>query len=224
MQQQKPISRIRHLREAQKISQERVARHVGVSQVSLRDWETDEIDKVGEHIQQILLCAALKCTPEDLYTLPPSARSKTLKQIRQEMKDGSIPTEDLPLCNIAELRKKQKLTQTALAEAIGIEDKTLQNWERGRTALGKICHTILLCQVLNCKIQDLVSHILETDIERFCQKIRCTVAEISEYLPATDTNCFNVVESRVEVQGLDTIRDNIRDKILKAHVTDERKI
>lgn len=36
------------------------------------------------------------------------------------------------LANIKELRKKAGLTQSALAKAVGVDIKTIQNWEAGR--------------------------------------------------------------------------------------------
>lgn len=49
---------------------------------------------------------------------------------------------DKDLENIKELRKKVGLTQTALAEAVGVDIKTIQNWEAGR-AIPKTKYGIL---------------------------------------------------------------------------------
>lgn len=57
---------------------------------------------------------------------------------------------------IAECRKRQKLTQQALAEKLGVSDRTVGNWENGRN-MPDLSLFKTLCQTLNISLNDLMS-------------------------------------------------------------------
>lgn len=57
---------------------------------------------------------------------------------------------------IAELRKEKGITQHQLADALGVETATVQNWERSRTGVNMFVVISKLCKILNCKPDDLV--------------------------------------------------------------------
>lgn len=53
-------------------------------------------------------------------------------------------------------RKKKKLTQSALAEKLGVTDKSISNWENGRN-MPDLALFKPLCQILDISINDLIS-------------------------------------------------------------------
>lgn len=58
-----------------------------------------------------------------------------------------------------ELRKRAGLTQQELADAIGLRsNQTVSNWEKNK-AVPQLTpeQTLVLCQKLNCSLQDLVN-------------------------------------------------------------------
>lgn len=57
---------------------------------------------------------------------------------------------------IAECRKKQNLTQTQLAEKLGITDRAVSKWENGR-AMPDSSLMLDLCSILNISVNDLLS-------------------------------------------------------------------
>ncbi len=58
--------------------------------------------------------------------------------------------------NIVRLRKQLNLSQRDIADALGITDQTVSNWEQRRTEPKlTIRQTILLCRVLECTLEDL---------------------------------------------------------------------
>ncbi len=57
---------------------------------------------------------------------------------------------------IAERRKLQKLTQAQLAESLGITDRAVSKWERGR-ALPDVSVMPELCRILGITVNDLLS-------------------------------------------------------------------
>lgn len=57
---------------------------------------------------------------------------------------------------LVELRQKVGVTQEALAEALGVTDHTVRNWEKGRAEPRlTIRQTKRLCAVLQCSLEDL---------------------------------------------------------------------
>ncbi len=57
---------------------------------------------------------------------------------------------------IAECRKKQNLTQSQLAEKLGITDRAVSKWENGR-AMPDSSLMLDLCSILNISVNDLLS-------------------------------------------------------------------
>lgn len=53
-------------------------------------------------------------------------------------------------------RKKKKLTQSALAEKLGVTDKSISNWENGRN-MPDLALFKPLCEILDISINDLIS-------------------------------------------------------------------
>lgn len=57
---------------------------------------------------------------------------------------------------ILECRKEKKLTQTELAEKLGVTDKSVSNWENGRN-MPDLSLFKPLCEILDISINDLIS-------------------------------------------------------------------
>lgn len=57
---------------------------------------------------------------------------------------------------ISECRKKKKLTQSELAERLGVTDKSVSNWENGRN-MPDLSLFKPLCEELDISINDLIS-------------------------------------------------------------------
>jgi transcriptional regulator with XRE-family HTH domain len=56
---------------------------------------------------------------------------------------------------ISELRDRQKLTQRELAEAVGVTETTIANWEKGRSATEWFVRIDRLCKALGVSPGDL---------------------------------------------------------------------
>lgn len=59
---------------------------------------------------------------------------------------------------IMNLRKRQNLTQRQLAQAVGVTDQTISNWEQGvyKPRLTP-AQTLALCRILECSLEELVA-------------------------------------------------------------------
>ena len=62
---------------------------------------------------------------------------------------------EMHLSQIAELRKKKKLTQRQLADSVGVDPSTIRNWERHRAGVDIFVKVAKLCAVLDCQPADL---------------------------------------------------------------------
>lgn len=62
---------------------------------------------------------------------------------------------------ISNLRKRLHLTQREVAKAVGVDDQTISNWEKGKSK-PKLdpAQTFALCKVLQCSLEELASAIL----------------------------------------------------------------
>ncbi len=57
---------------------------------------------------------------------------------------------------LAELRKQAGVTQVALAEALGVTDHTIRNWEKSREEPRlSVWQVKMLCRLLQCSLNDL---------------------------------------------------------------------
>lgn len=59
---------------------------------------------------------------------------------------------------IAHLRNELGLTQAQLAVLVGVTNNTIQNWEKGRSGVDQIEKFLKLCEVLDCKLKDLIAY------------------------------------------------------------------
>ncbi len=60
--------------------------------------------------------------------------------------------------NIAELRKKARITQAQLAVFIGVSTNTIQNWEKDN-GLDQLEKYLKLCEFFDCDIRDLIKYV-----------------------------------------------------------------
>ena len=59
--------------------------------------------------------------------------------------------------NLVKLRKSRNLTQRQVAEAVGVTDQAISNWERGKTELRLTAvQWVNLIKVLQCSPKELV--------------------------------------------------------------------
>lgn len=65
----------------------------------------------------------------------------------------------IPVSKIAELRRRAELTQRQLADAVGVTESTIANYERGRNALKWFERVARLCKALNCTPDELIGYI-----------------------------------------------------------------
>lgn len=57
---------------------------------------------------------------------------------------------------LVNLRHKAKVTQKTLADALGVSDHTIRNWEKGRAeAELQLWQVKALCRTLQCSLEDL---------------------------------------------------------------------
>ncbi|KPQ34598.1 MAG: putative transcriptional regulator [Phormidesmis priestleyi Ana] len=64
------------------------------------------------------------------------------------------------------LRKKAKVTQEALSDALGITDHTYRNWIKGRSEPTMTVRQMKrLCELLECSLDDLPDDFTEVDLQ-----------------------------------------------------------
>lgn len=59
------------------------------------------------------------------------------------------------MSKVAELRKRQGLTQRQVADLVGVDPSTVRNWERDRGGVESFVKFAKLCHVLECQPSDL---------------------------------------------------------------------
>ena len=67
---------------------------------------------------------------------------------------------------VAELRKRESLTQLELAQAVGVTESTISNWEKGRNSLVWFERVAKLCKKLNCTPEDLIGYAVTESVEK----------------------------------------------------------
>ncbi|MBW4422222.1 MAG: helix-turn-helix domain-containing protein [Myxacorys californica WJT36-NPBG1] len=65
----------------------------------------------------------------------------------------------IPVSKVAELRRKADLTQLELAQAVGVTESTISNWEKGRNALVWFERVARLCKTLECSPEQLIDYV-----------------------------------------------------------------
>ena len=79
-----------------------------------------------------------------------------VKEYNENMKRGVFMNQENIGKFILECRKAKKLTQSELAEKLGVTDKSISNWENGRN-MPDLSLFKPLCEVLDISINDLIS-------------------------------------------------------------------
>jgi transcriptional regulator with XRE-family HTH domain len=62
---------------------------------------------------------------------------------------------EIYMSKVAELRKRQGLTQRQVADLVGVDPSTVRNWERDRGGVESFVKFAKLCKVLDCQPADL---------------------------------------------------------------------
>lgn len=63
------------------------------------------------------------------------------------------------MSRVAVLRKRAGLTQRQLADALGVTESTIANYEQGRNGLDWFERVAKLCKTLNCVPEDLIDYV-----------------------------------------------------------------
>ncbi len=64
----------------------------------------------------------------------------------------------IPVSKVAELRRELGLTQRQLADAVGVTESTISNWEKNRNGIEWFERVAKLCHALNCSPEDLIDY------------------------------------------------------------------
>lgn len=67
------------------------------------------------------------------------------------------------MSKVAELRKAQGLTQRDVADAVGVVESTIRNWENNRNSIEALQRFAKLCKVLHCSPDDLIEEVEISD-------------------------------------------------------------
>ena len=91
---------------------------------------------------------------------------------------------------ISECRKEKKLTQQALAEKLGVSDKTIGNWENGRN-MPDLSLFKPLCDILGISINEFLSR--ERISENYQEKFEENIINTIDYF----TNKLNIIRNNM---------------------------
>lgn len=80
--------------------------------------------------------------------------------------------------NLYNLRKKSKMTQDVLAEKVGVSRQSVSKWENGES-YPEMDNILILCNIFNCKINDLVHEDL-TDIDLLDEEVKMSVVKLKK--------------------------------------------
>ena len=113
----KPISKIKQLRERLGLSQTELAYIVGVSVDTIANWESGRrgLDAIERFIR---LCKCLKCMPEDLIMYP----SKVSTSLDLDINDFDVE-EEIDLLKSRILQRKTSLGSDSKVIDIDVEDE-----------------------------------------------------------------------------------------------------
>lgn len=101
---------------------------------------------------------------------------------------------------IAECRKNKKMTQSELAEKLGVSDKTIGNWENGRN-MPDLSLFKPLCNELNISINDLLSG-EKISKEKYQEKFEENIVNTIDYTNKQITNKNRNISTLLIVFGL----------------------
>ena len=105
---------LKHLREGFDLTQQELAQLLEVSPVTVTAWETGKSRPRQVNLTQIA-----------------AVREKTQAQVDAALKRQPVP--DVSAADVKRLRKALDLTQTALAELVGVSAAAVTAWETGKT-------------------------------------------------------------------------------------------
>ena len=88
---------------------------------------------------------------------------------------------------IAACRKEEKLTQLQLADKLGITDKAISKWERGK-AMPDSALMLELCAILNISVNDLLSG-EKTNMENINRKNEQLLLDLTKELEKKNAPC-----------------------------------
>jgi len=80
--------------------------------------------------------------------------------------------------NLKNLRKQVKISQEMLAEKVGVSRQSVSKWECGE-AYPSIDNILILCDIFNCKINDLVHENL-TDIDSLDEEVKMSIVKFKK--------------------------------------------
>lgn len=79
---------------------------------------------------------------------------------------------------IVEFRERAGLTQIELANRLGVTENTIANWEKGRSGLVWIERVIELCNTLQCRPDQLICYVPDTEPKKSNTNKREKVARL----------------------------------------------
>lgn len=101
---------------------------------------------------------------------------------------------------ISECRKEKKMTQTELAEKLGVSDKTISNWENAR-CMPDLSLYKPLCEILDITINDLISG-EKVSSESYQEKLEENIIETINYTTKKALNKDKIIAEILFVCGL----------------------
>ena len=101
---------------------------------------------------------------------------------------------------ILECRKKNKLTQSELAEKLGVTDKSISNWENGRN-MPDLSLFKPLCEILGISINDLMSGEIVTK-DKYQDKLEENIISTINYTNKKVTDKNNLIGTLLIIFGV----------------------
>ena len=123
--------------------------------------------------------------------------------------------------NIAELREKAGLTQRELSLYVRVTENTIQNWEKGRSLVEQILRLIRLCEVLGCKLEDLIKYVPDPE-EKEPTPVPSSLEEVRKLL-GTDKSSQSAAQRRRATQTQKPSQAVMRNKSAQDRQNEEEK-